>query len=77
MKKSSWMEKKLGVPGVLFQKKRSNYLLLKCSKTKKLITIMKAVKIINKIKQPNLKINSYTLKGFFLKFFTDEIYTFH
>ena len=38
---------------------------------------MKVVKKINKIKQPNLKINSYTLKGFFLQFFTSGSYTFH
>ena len=38
---------------------------------------MKVVKKINKIKQPNLKINSYALKGSFLQFFTSYYYTFH
>ena len=37
---------------------------------------MKVVKKINKIKQPNLKINSYTLKGFFLQFFTSFLIRF-
>ena len=62
------MEKKLGALGGLVQKNKVTNYYSSALKQKKLTVIMKAIKKINNVKQPNRKRNSYTLNCFFLNF---------